>query len=68
MIASGDRNSVPAGSALAVDRDLFSQEITEKISNHSLITLKRQEIVEIPQSGPVIIATGPLTSPKLWGG
>jgi methylenetetrahydrofolate--tRNA-(uracil-5-)-methyltransferase len=65
VISSGDRNSVPAGSALAVDRDLFSQEITEKISNHPLITLKRQEIVEIPQSGPVIIATGPLTSPKL---
>jgi methylenetetrahydrofolate--tRNA-(uracil-5-)-methyltransferase len=65
VIASGDRNSVPAGSALAVDRDLFSQEITEKISNHPLITLKRQEIVKIPQSGPVIIATGPLTSPKL---
>jgi methylenetetrahydrofolate--tRNA-(uracil-5-)-methyltransferase len=65
VIASGDHNSVPAGSALAVDRDLFSQEITEKISNHPLITLKRQEIVEIPQSGPVIIATGPLTSPKL---
>ena len=65
VIASGDRNSVPAGSALAVDRDLFSQEVTEKISNHPLITLKRQEIVKIPQSGPVIIATGPLTSPKL---
>jgi methylenetetrahydrofolate--tRNA-(uracil-5-)-methyltransferase len=65
VISSGDRNSVPAGSALAVDRDLFSQEITEKISNHPLITLKRQEIVEIPQRGPVIIATGPLTSPKL---
>ncbi|HIJ51128.1 MAG TPA: methylenetetrahydrofolate--tRNA-(uracil(54)-C(5))-methyltransferase (FADH(2)-oxidizing) TrmFO, partial [Nitrospinae bacterium] len=65
VISSGDRNSVPAGSALAVDRDLFSQEITGKISNHPLITLKRQEIVEIPQSGPVIIATGPLTSPKL---
>jgi len=64
VISSGDHNSVPAGSALAVDRDLFSQEITEKISNHPLITLKRQEIVEIPQSGPVIIATGPLTSPK----
>jgi len=64
VIASGDHNSVPAGSALAVDRDLFSQEITEKISNHPLITLKRQEIIEIPQSGPVIIATGPLTSPK----
>jgi methylenetetrahydrofolate--tRNA-(uracil-5-)-methyltransferase len=65
VISSGDRNSVPAGSALAVDRDLFSQEITGKISSHPLITLKRQEIVEIPKSGPVIIATGPLTSPKL---
>lgn len=65
VIVSGDHNSVPAGSALAVDRDLFSQEITERISNHPLITLKREEIVEIPQEGPVIIATGPLTSPKL---
>ena len=65
VIKSGDRNSVPAGSALAVDRELFSKEITKRISNHPLITLKRQEIVEIPNSGPVIIATGPLTSPKL---
>ena len=65
VISSGDRNSVPAGSALAVDRELFSKEITKRISNHPLITLKRQEIVEIPNSGPVIIATGPLTSPKL---
>ena len=65
VIESGDRNSVPAGSALAVDRELFSKEITKKIGNHPLITLKRQEIVEIPDSGPVIIATGPLTSPKL---
>ena len=65
VISSGDRNFVPAGSALAVDRELFSKEITKKISNHPLITLKRQEIDEIPDSGPVIIATGPLTSPKL---
>ena len=65
VISSGDRNCVPAGSALAVDRELFSKEITKRISNHPLITLKRQEIVEIPKSGPVIIATGPLTSPKL---
>ena len=65
VISSGDRNFVPAGSALAVDRELFSKEVTKKISNHPLITLKRQEIVEIPDSGPVIIATGPLTSPKL---
>ena len=65
IIASGDKNSVPAGSALAVDRDLFSQEITEKLANHPNITIKREEVVDIPQEGPVIIATGPLTSPKL---
>ena len=64
IIASGDKNSVPAGSALAVDRDLFSQEITEKLVNHPNITIKREEVVDIPQEGPVIIATGPLTSPK----
>jgi methylenetetrahydrofolate--tRNA-(uracil-5-)-methyltransferase len=65
VIASGDKNSVPAGSALAVDRDLFSQEITEKLSNHPNITFKREEVIKIPQEGPVIIATGPLTSPGL---
>lgn len=65
IIASGDKNSVPAGSALAVDRDLFSREITEKLSSHPNITFKREEVVEIPEEGPVIIATGPLTSPRL---
>ena len=65
VISSGDRNCVPAGSALAVDRELFSKEITKRISNHPLITLKRQEVISIPSSGPVVIATGPLTSPKL---
>jgi methylenetetrahydrofolate--tRNA-(uracil-5-)-methyltransferase len=65
VISSGDKNSVPAGSALAVDRDLFSQEITDKLSNHPNITFKREEVVDIPQEGPVIIATGPLTSPGL---
>jgi methylenetetrahydrofolate--tRNA-(uracil-5-)-methyltransferase len=65
VIGSADRHSVPAGGALAVDRDLFSQEITEKIIQHPNITLKRDEVVEIPEEGPVIIATGPLTSPKL---
>ena len=65
IISSADNHSVPAGSALAVNRELFSQEITEKISNHPLITLKRQEVISIPSSGPVIIATGPLTSLRL---
>ncbi len=65
IIASGDINSVPAGSALAVDRGLFSREITEKLLNHPNITFKREEVLGIPQEGPVIIATGPLTSPHL---
>ena len=65
VISAGDSHSVPAGSALAVDRDLFAKEITKRISNHPLITIKRQEIIQIPEKGPVIIATGPLTSPKL---
>ena len=65
VIKSGDNNTVPAGSALAVDRNLFSHEITRKLLDHPNITIKRQEIVDIPDAGPVIIATGPLTSPKL---
>jgi len=65
VISAADRHSVPAGGALAVDRDLFSQEITERIQSHPNITLKRDEVPEIPEEGPVIIATGPLTSPRL---
>jgi methylenetetrahydrofolate--tRNA-(uracil-5-)-methyltransferase len=63
VIRSADKNSVPAGKALAVDRDLFSEEITRTLEQHPNITLKHEEVVEIPQEGPVIIATGPLTSP-----
>jgi|TARA_B100001079_G_C16410279_1_gene515944 methylenetetrahydrofolate--tRNA-(uracil-5-)-methyltransferase len=65
VISSGDSHSVPAGAALAVDRNLFSQNITQKLSEHPNITLIREEVTEIPTDGPVIIATGPLTSPKL---
>jgi methylenetetrahydrofolate--tRNA-(uracil-5-)-methyltransferase len=63
VIRSADNNSVPAGKALAVDRDLFSEEITRTLEQHPNITLKHEEVVEIPKEGPVIIATGPLTSP-----
>lgn len=65
VISAGDLHSVPAGSALAVDRVLFSRKITDQLSNHPNITLIREEVTEIPTEGPVIIATGPLTSPKL---
>jgi len=56
--------SIPAGSALAVDRELFSRCVTERITNHSKIKIIRQEITEIPKP-PCIIASGPLTSPDL---
>ena len=59
-----DLSEVPAGGALAVDREKFSQLITEKIENHKNITLLHQEITEIPD-GNVIIAAGPLAADEL---
>ncbi len=56
---------VPAGSALAVDRDKFSAYITEKVRSHPLITVVEEEVVELPADGPVVVATGPLTSDAL---
>lgn len=56
---------VPAGGALAVDREHFSRFITERIEAHPLITVIREEITAIPQEGIVIIASGPLTSEPL---
>jgi methylenetetrahydrofolate--tRNA-(uracil-5-)-methyltransferase len=61
LIKCADETAVPAGGALAVDRDLFAQQVTSRIENHPNITLIRQEIKEIPCS-PAIIASGPLTS------
>lgn len=65
VIGSADRNAVPAGGALAVDRDGFSGEITETLHNHPLIEVVNEEIQHIPEEGIVVIATGPLTSPAL---
>ena len=59
-----DATRVEAGGALAVDRYGFSAMITEKIKNHPNITVVAQEVTEVPE-GPVIIATGPLTSDEL---
>ena len=61
IMTCADENSVPAGSALAVDREKFSQAVTDRIRNHPLITVVSREITEIPE-GPCVIATGPLTS------
>ncbi len=65
VIATADRSRVPAGAALAVDRALFANHITEAISTHPNITLLREEVKEIPDAGIAIIATGPLTSDAL---
>jgi methylenetetrahydrofolate--tRNA-(uracil-5-)-methyltransferase len=65
VIETADKHRVPAGGALAVDRGVFSQELTETIANHPLITLKREELKTIPQDGIVVLATGPLTSDSL---
>ncbi|MDF1518869.1 MAG: methylenetetrahydrofolate--tRNA-(uracil(54)-C(5))-methyltransferase (FADH(2)-oxidizing) TrmFO [Brevefilum sp.] len=64
LIACGDASSLPAGGALAVDREVFSTCVQAKIENHSNIRLIREEITEIPET-PAVLASGPLTSPKL---
>ncbi|MFV9509870.1 FADH(2)-oxidizing methylenetetrahydrofolate--tRNA-(uracil(54)-C(5))-methyltransferase TrmFO [Tepidibacillus sp. LV47] len=64
VIGTADRHSIPAGGALAVDRSLFSQTITNTIKNHPLIEVVHQEVTEI-FDGLTVIATGPLTSDAL---
>jgi len=64
IIKTADRTKIPAGGALAVDRELFSNLITGQIKNHPLIEIIEQEVTVIPD-GRVIIATGPLTSDSL---
>lgn len=61
IISCADATRVEAGGCLAVDRDGFSGLITEKIRNHPNITVREEEITQMPE-GPVIVATGPLTS------
>ena len=65
IISSADKHQVPAGGALAVDREGFSSEVTKRVSNHPNITIHHEEITEIPEDGITIIATGPLTSEPL---
>lgn len=64
IIRCADATKVPAGGALAVDRDLFSEMVTEEIKNNPLITVIEEELTTIPE-GPVVIASGPLTSDAL---
>ena len=65
LIRIADSVRVPAGSALAVDRVHFAEKVTAAISSHPLIELIRDEVTDVPGDGPVIIASGPLTSPAL---
>ena len=66
IMTAADRHKVPAGGALAVDRDGFSACVQQILSDHPLITLERGEVTEIPEDwGQTIISTGPLTAPAL---
>src|SRR5690606_11838367 len=67
IMASGDASQVPAGGALAVDRDGFSARVTEKLESHPLITIAREEVTGLPPADwdLAIVATGPLTAPSL---
>ena len=67
IIKTADCHAVPAGGALAVDRGVFSQELTSILKNHPLVDLRREEITQIPEEGIVVLTTGPLTSPQLAG-
>ncbi len=65
IVAAADGASVPAGEALAVDRDLFAGYITTKLENHPNIEIVRQEVTALDENTVTIIATGPLTSDAL---
>ena len=67
ILSAGDAHRLPAGGALAVDRDGFSAEVTRRLEEHPLVTVRREEVPRLPPPdwGSVIVATGPLTAPAL---
>jgi methylenetetrahydrofolate--tRNA-(uracil-5-)-methyltransferase len=67
IMSAGDLHKLPAGGALAVDRDAFSAEVTARVAAHPLITIERGEVDGLPPADwrNVVVATGPLTSPAL---
>jgi methylenetetrahydrofolate--tRNA-(uracil-5-)-methyltransferase len=67
IMAMGDRCKLPAGGALAVDREAFAASVTEALTNEPLVRIAREEVSALPPAGwgPCIVATGPLTSPAL---
>jgi methylenetetrahydrofolate--tRNA-(uracil-5-)-methyltransferase len=68
ILAHADAASVPAGAALAVDRERFAAGVTQAIESHPAIRVRRAEMAALPAEGVTIIATGPLTSPALSSG
>jgi len=66
ILECADRTNVPAGGALAVDRDEFSQLVTKKINEHPLIRVISEEVKTLPREGVVVVATGPLTQGGLF--
>ncbi len=65
IMAAADEHALPAGSALAVDRDPFSETVTKRLLDHALISVEYGEITDLPEDGHWIIATGPLTTTAL---
>src|SRR5687768_4578562 len=65
IMSAADKHRVPAGSALAVDRDGFAAEVSARIAAHDRIELARERVDALPSSGSTIVATGPLTGIKL---
>jgi methylenetetrahydrofolate--tRNA-(uracil-5-)-methyltransferase len=65
VLREAERHAVPAGGALAVDREAFAAAVTEVLENHPRISLVREEVTTIPEGEGVVLASGPLTSPPL---
>src|SRR5262245_52252524 len=68
VMRAAEASRVPAGAALAVDRERFAQHVTDALSTHSRITIRREEVTSLPQAterAPVVVAPGPLTSEAL---
>ena len=66
-LQAAEQTRVPGGHALTVDRDLFSRTVTEALEAEPLVEIRREEVREIPETGIVVVATGPLTSGALAG-
>ncbi len=65
IMSMADRHRLPAGGALAVDREPFAADVTAHLRAHPLVTVSEEEVTALPETGPAIIATGPLTSGPL---